>query len=134
MLVKTEFTGQLTCVPNLQFNGLSFELNSADFLQIFILINSLDILKETHKINTDCRDVRLRVCVVCKTQKQARLSNPRVSNQQELEQVIAEITVFIFNSSIKLLNNGKINILFRIDSGHREQMYKSVKRTLDRNT
>jgi hypothetical protein len=42
----------------------------------------------TYEIDTDSRDVGLRVCVVGKSQKQAGLSNSRISDKEELEQVI----------------------------------------------
>lgn len=42
----------------------------------------------TYEINTDRRDVGLGVCVIGKTQQEARLSDTGIPNKQELEEVI----------------------------------------------
>ena len=42
----------------------------------------------TYEVDTNGRDVGLGVCVIGKSQQQARLSDARVSNKQELEEVI----------------------------------------------
>jgi hypothetical protein len=42
----------------------------------------------TYKINANRRDVALSVCVICKPEEQARLSNTRVTDEQELEKVV----------------------------------------------
>jgi hypothetical protein len=59
------------CVPNLQLDCLPIQLDSTDF-----------------KVNPDCADVALQVRIICKPQKKARLSNTRISNQQQLEKII----------------------------------------------
>lgn len=41
-----------------------------------------------YEIDTDCGDVGLGVSVVGKSQQQARLSNTRVSDEEELEEVV----------------------------------------------
>lgn len=43
----------------------------------------------TYKIHTNRRNVRLRVRVVGKSKQQTRLSDTRVSNQEQLEEIIA---------------------------------------------
>lgn len=45
----------------------------------------------THKVDTDCRDVALCVCIVCETEEQARLSDTRVTDEEELEEVIVSV-------------------------------------------
>jgi hypothetical protein len=47
--------------------------------------------RQTHEINTDGRDVALCVCVVGETEQQARLSDTRVSDEQELEEVVVSV-------------------------------------------
>jgi hypothetical protein len=47
--------------------------------------------RETHKIDADGRDVALCVCVVGETEQQARLSDARVSDEQELEEVVVSV-------------------------------------------
>lgn len=42
----------------------------------------------THKVNTDGGDVALCVCVVGESKQQARLSNARVSDEEQLEEVV----------------------------------------------
>jgi hypothetical protein len=42
----------------------------------------------TYEIDTDGRDVGLSVGIIGKSQQQARLSNARVSNKQELEEIV----------------------------------------------
>lgn len=42
----------------------------------------------THKIDTDGRDVGLGVGVIGKSQKQARLSNTGISDEEELEEIV----------------------------------------------
>lgn len=43
----------------------------------------------TYEVDTDRGDVTFRVSIVRKSQQKARLPNPRVSNKQELEKIIA---------------------------------------------
>lgn len=42
----------------------------------------------THKVHTYGRDIALRVCVVGETKQQARFTNARVSDEEELEEVV----------------------------------------------
>lgn len=42
----------------------------------------------TYEIDTDCRNVRFRVGVIGKSKEQARLSNTRISDEEELEEII----------------------------------------------
>jgi len=58
-------------VPDLQLDRLAFQLDRADL-----------------EIDADRRDVRLGVRVVCKTQQKTRLTDARVADQQQLEQVV----------------------------------------------
>jgi hypothetical protein len=44
----------------------------------------------TYKVNTDRRDVRLRVGIIGKPEQETRFTNTRISDEQELEQVIAK--------------------------------------------
>jgi hypothetical protein len=45
----------------------------------------------THKINTNSRDVALRVRVIGESEQQARLADARVSDQEQLEEVVVSI-------------------------------------------
>jgi len=45
---------------------------------------------ETYKVYANGRNVRLGVRIVGKSKQQTRLSNTRVTNEQQLEEVIAE--------------------------------------------
>jgi len=56
---------------NLQFHSLAIELNSPDL-----------------EVDTDSRDVAFRVRIVGEPKQQTRLSHSRVSDQQELEEVV----------------------------------------------
>jgi hypothetical protein len=47
--------------------------------------------EETHEVNTDSRDVALGVCVVGETEEQAGLSDTRVTDEEELEEVVVSI-------------------------------------------
>jgi hypothetical protein len=42
----------------------------------------------THKVDTDGGDVALCVCVVGESKQQARLSDTRVTDEEELEEVV----------------------------------------------
>jgi len=59
------------CIPDLQLYRLPVKLYSSDF-----------------KVDTYCGNVGLSVCVVGKSQKQARLSHSRVSDEKKLEKVV----------------------------------------------
>jgi hypothetical protein len=43
----------------------------------------------TYEINTNRRNVTFSVRIIGKSKKQTRLSNTRISDQQELEEVVA---------------------------------------------
>lgn len=47
--------------------------------------------RQTHKVDADGRDVALGVCVVGKTEEQARLSDTRVSDEEKLEEIVVSI-------------------------------------------
>lgn len=47
----------------------------------------------SYKVDTNGGDVRLGVRVVGKTQQQARLSNTRVSDEEELEEIVVSVRV-----------------------------------------
>ena len=83
-------------VPNLKFHSLSIQLERADFLSSHNWITEKtcqfgegNTQFHTHEINTDRADVALSVRVIGETKQQAGFANSRVSNKQELEQVIA---------------------------------------------
>jgi hypothetical protein len=61
-------------IPNLKLDGLSIQLNGADL-----------------KVHTNGRNVGFRVGIVGKSKKQTRFTNTRVSNEEELEQIIAAV-------------------------------------------
>jgi hypothetical protein len=45
----------------------------------------------THKVNADRGDVALCVCVIGKSKQQARLSDTRITDEEELEEVIVSV-------------------------------------------
>ena len=47
--------------------------------------------RQTHEVDTDGRNVALSVCVVGKTEQQAGLSDTRVTDEEELEEVVVSI-------------------------------------------
>jgi len=59
------------CVPNLELDHFAIELDGTNL-----------------EINTNGGDVGLSVSVIGKTEEKARLSNTRVTNQQEFEKVV----------------------------------------------
>ena len=44
--------------------------------------------EHTHKVNTDGGDVALCVCIVGESKQQAGLSHTRITDEEELEEVI----------------------------------------------
>jgi hypothetical protein len=48
-------------------------------------------LGNTYKVNTDGRNVRLSVCIVCESKQQTRLSYTGVSDEEEFEKVVAVV-------------------------------------------
>lgn len=52
------------------------------------MISPLPVLF-TYKVNTNSGDITFGVSVICKTKQKTRLAYTRVSNQQELKEVIA---------------------------------------------
>ena len=61
------------CVPNLEFDGLSVELDGSDL-----------------EVHADGGNVTLRVRVVRESQEEARLSNAGITDQKQFEQIITE--------------------------------------------
>jgi hypothetical protein len=49
---------------------------------------SLGMRLVTYEVNADCGDVRLCVSVVGKSQKQARLSDTGITDEQKLEEIV----------------------------------------------
>lgn len=45
-------------------------------------------VKWSYEVDTDGRDVRFGVSIVCESKQQARLSNARVSDKQQLKEII----------------------------------------------
>jgi hypothetical protein len=45
----------------------------------------------SYEVNTDRRDIAFRICIIGKSQKQARLSYTGVPNKEELEKVIVSV-------------------------------------------
>ncbi len=69
---------------------------SNSIVRIFCLVVSFSLLNtcsKTYEINTDGRDVALRVCVIRKSQQQAGLSNTGVPDKEELEEVIVSAKI-----------------------------------------
>jgi hypothetical protein len=61
--------------------------------------------EETHEVDTDSRNVALGVCVVGETEEQAGLSDTRVTDEEELEEVVVSIRSEL---SAGGLDNGEI--------------------------
>ena len=90
-------------VPDLELDRLLVQLNSADFLRnkkTRKLIRETDAPGElvqvkqmkrqvTYKVDSNGGNIRLRVRIVSESKQQTRLSDARVSNEEELEEVIA---------------------------------------------
>ena len=60
-------------IPDLEFDSLGIQLDRSDL-----------------EVNTDGTDVALGVCVIRKSKQQTGFSDSGLSNQKELEQVIAK--------------------------------------------
>ena len=83
--------------PDLQLDGFAIELHSADFLRAHAwerlaaaaapVRNGAE--QDPYKIHADGADVALCVGVVRKPKEEAGLAHARVSNQEQLEEVIA---------------------------------------------
>jgi hypothetical protein len=48
-------------------------------------------LGNTYKVNTNGRNVRFSVCIVCESKQQTRLSYTGVSDEEEFEKVVAVV-------------------------------------------
>lgn len=48
---------------------------------------------ETYEVNSDSRDVTFSVGIIGKSKQQARLSNTRVTDEEQLEKVIVSISM-----------------------------------------
>lgn len=51
--------------------------------------------RQPYEVDTNCGDVALRVGVIGESKKQAGLSYTRVSNEQELEQVVVSVSAWL---------------------------------------
>ena len=76
---------------NLKLHRLSIELDGADFLSR--LLEDSPVLGQrgmagTYEIDTDSRNVGFGVGVIGETKQQARLSYTRVTDEEELEEVV----------------------------------------------
>lgn len=45
----------------------------------------------THEVDADRRDVALCVCIVCETEEQAGLSDTRITDEEQLEEVVVSV-------------------------------------------
>lgn len=78
---------------NLQFHGLAVQFDGADFLvtRRQRWSTAWSSHRGTYKVHTDGGDVAFCVGVIGKTQQQAGLSNARVADEEQLEQVIVSV-------------------------------------------
>ena len=81
-------------VPDLQLDGLAVELDGADFLRrgggetnesVRTFWGTAGCDRQAHKVHADGTDVALCVCVISKAEKQAGLSDARVTDEKQLE-------------------------------------------------
>ena len=49
---------------------------------------ALAVFRDAYEVNTDGGDVALSVRIICKPQQQARLSDTRVSDEEQLEEIV----------------------------------------------
>jgi hypothetical protein len=54
-------------------------------------LGAAGIMSETHEVDADGGDVALCVCVVGEPEQQARLSDTRIADEEELEEVIVSV-------------------------------------------
>lgn len=91
---------------DLEFHRLAIEFDRSDFLGVICkpcdVKLSLHEREHSYKVHPNSRDVAFRVCVVGKSQQQTRLSNTRVTDQQELEKIVV--------SESKLLVDGRRSV------------------------
>ena len=69
-------------------------LPSSSVVRIFCaasVYSTLDWASSTYEINTNSRDVALRVCIIGEPQQQAGLPNTRVPDEEELEEVVVSV-------------------------------------------
>jgi hypothetical protein len=79
-------------IPDLQLHRLSVELDGADF-----------------EVNTDGGDIGLGVCIIGKSQEQAGLSDTRVSDKEQLEEVIISMVASVLSSGILQASSWKVS-------------------------
>ena len=81
---------------NLELNGLAVQLDGSDFLpSIGVSLGSRLSSFGTYEVDTNRGNVGLRVGIIGKSQQQAGLSDPRVSDKQKLEQIIISVGIMI---------------------------------------
>jgi len=89
---------------NLQFNGLSVEFYGPDFLQDKELMSQAQRIFTTfwlaYEIYSDRADIALCICVIGKSQQKTGLSNARVSNEQQFEEIVTGEKVIIGQLSL----------------------------------
>ena len=73
---------------NLQLHRLAIELNGSDFLDDTSAGGRQAAARVAYKVNADGGDVAFGVGVVSETKQQARFPHARVTDEQELEEVI----------------------------------------------
>jgi len=74
---------------NLKLNRLSIKLDSSDFLPfVSCLVDSTRRRHVTYEVHTNGRNIAFRVGIIGETKKQARLSDTRVTDQEQLEEVV----------------------------------------------
>ena len=97
------------CIPNLKFYGFLIEFDGSDFLMVNIeeqpqwenITEKREKIRgRTYKIYSNRGDVWLSVCIIRKSEQQARLSDTWVSNQEQFEEIIA--TKFAMETEIML--------------------------------
>jgi hypothetical protein len=107
----------LSCgIPNLKLDGLSVQFDGTDFLQYthgerqsrnkrqqtqkkkmriqdvhseFGQLSGKSTFPLTYKVHTNRRDVGFGVGIIGKSEQQTRFTNTRISNEEELEQIVA---------------------------------------------
>jgi hypothetical protein len=56
-------------------------------------INGSDSILSTYKINTDSRNIRLRVGIISKPKEQTGFTNTRISDKKEFKEIVAEYKI-----------------------------------------
>ena len=79
----------------MKLDCLAVELDGADFLLASQQLLALSARQVTYKVYADGGNVALGVGVVGETEEQARLSDARVANKEQLEQVIVPVDAIL---------------------------------------